>query len=54
MPVKKELNSMWIFRVKVSPLNPLYLTKKQLVFQRITAKVETSTHNNKRGITERP
>ena len=39
---------------KMSPLNPQYLTKKQIILQRITAKVETSTHNNKRGITERP
>jgi type I restriction enzyme R subunit len=39
---------------QMSPLNPLYLTKKQIVLQRITEKAETSTHNNKRGITERP
>ena len=39
---------------QMSPLNPLYLTKKQIVLQRITEKVETSTHNNKRGINERP
>ena len=39
---------------QMSPLNPQYLTKKLIVLQRITAKVETSTHNNKRGITERP
>ena len=39
---------------KMSPLNPQYLTKKQIVLQRITEKAETSTHNNKRGITERP
>ena len=39
---------------QISPLNLLYLTKKQIVLQRITEKVETSTHNNKRGITERP
>ena len=39
---------------KMSPLNPQYLTKKQIILQRITEKAGTSTHNNKRGITERP
>ncbi len=39
---------------KMSSLNSQYLTKKQIVLQRITEKVEISTHNNKPGITERP